>query len=312
MRIIRISPFKYGFAMFKCRIFFILMSLWITSVALSSNAKLAKDDSHYVFLDEVSVVLHGPENTSILCVSDDGRPGIDGQPRKLSQCIHEDLMYQDALRMGIPMDQEIIEERLHATLRGFGLKPGDETEIFAREGYTYEEGMNRFRQMYGVNAVTELKIAANLIIPEADVVKYYEENPLVIEESFFLQTGLLKEGDFADKISSKDFSSYVDSAIKDGSIVSLANWSNSFWLKKSEINESLAELMSSMEVGEVVKVEVPSGVQLYKLNDYQKNSVVPLAERYKDIAETLRRPLFVERLEEYKRELLSEATIIYR
>lgn len=282
-------------------------------LSLFTVACFGKEQKNIVLLDEVKVIVHGPEAKTIFCASDEGRHGIDGRPKNIQNCIIEELIFQDAKKMKIPLEPEIVEEHLRRTMISFGLKPGDEDKIFAQEGFTPLEGRKEFEKIFAVQSMLDFKVKSDLVITEEQVIKYWEENPIVIEERFCIQTAFVsaaqknKEGI---KEGSQELEKRIDDLIKTGKSKLSITWSDAFWIKKSELAQDL-EMITTMQKGEVIKIAQNQGYQLYKLVDYEPEKLVPLHERYREIVETLKRPMFEQKMKNYHQELLKGATIIY-
>lgn len=272
-----------------------------------------KEQSNLILLDEVKVLVHGPEAKTIFCSSDEGRHGIDGRPKDIQNCIVEELIFQDAKRMKIPLEPEIIQEHLNRTIRAFGLKPGDEDKVFAQEGYTRAEGLKEFEKIYAVQAMLDFKVKSDLVVTEEQVIKYWEENPIVIEERFCIQTAFVsaqQKSEEGIKEGSQELEKRIDDLIKTGQSKLVINWSDSFWIKGSEVAQDL-EMITTMKKGQIIKIARNQGYQLYKLVDYEPEKLVPLHERYREIVDTLKHPMFDKKMKKYHQELLKGATVIY-
>ncbi|MEX0939917.1 MAG: hypothetical protein WDZ41_00990 [Candidatus Babeliales bacterium] len=292
---------------------FLVHSLVICSIKSDKETVLPtlvveKIPSDCILLDEIIAVAHGPERSQIFCKSDQERRGIDSRQRTLGDLIGDELIYQDALKFKLPIDDTIVKDHLRRTLQAFGLKPGDEQSIFAQEGYSYDEGFNQFRIMYGVNTMIDQRVRSALLVPEDDVIAYYNENPVIKEPVYFLQTAFLSlEREKGKKM--KGLEKDIERFIKTGKGVDVM-WSDPYWLKESEIAEGL-DFITQMQENTIEKQRVAGGYQLYQLKQKKPQRAVPLKKRYKQIVETLRKPKFVKNLEKYKKSLFDAATIIY-
>ncbi|MGB8467527.1 MAG: hypothetical protein WCE21_00840 [Candidatus Babeliales bacterium] len=259
-----------------------------------------------LLVNRVAAVVHGPERSRIFTQLEYKRRGIDGRMRKLDDLISEELIFQDALRVKMPIDDTVVKAHLRRVLQGFGLKPGDEETIFAQEGYTYAEGFEQFRLMYAVNAMTEHQIMQNLLITEDEVVAYYNAHPIVKEPAFLLETASMP---FIDTTEREELKRQVTAYVEGGDRLSV-EWSAGYWVKKSELVADLATL-PSLDIGDILTVDGPRTLYLYRLLNKKAERCVPLAKRYKKIAEILRKPKFEQLLSEYRTKLLDGATIVY-
>jgi hypothetical protein len=296
----------------------IVSSLFIANVLVSSTLVCREIDfptaqdrrvsSPRIHLDGITTLIHGPERSHIICKSDQKRRGIDSRPRDLAGLIGDELIYQDALKMRIPIDDAVVKDHLRRTLQMFNLKPGQEELIFAQEGYTYEEGFEQFRVMYAVNGMIEHRVKSNVLITEDDVLTYYNANPIVKEPAYLVHTALLPVQK-TKGIKREQLELSIDRYIQTGQGLDIT-WSDPYWLKESEIAQEL-QFITGMELGQVRKYSIANGFQLYKVSTKKIERTVPLNKRYKHIVDVLRKPKYEERLAFYKKNLLDQATIIY-
>jgi hypothetical protein len=261
-----------------------------------------------ILIDEVIALVHGPERSQIFCRSDLERRGIDSRFRNLQDLVSDELIFQDALRFKVPIDDTVVKEHLNRTIRSFGLKPGEEETVFAQEGYSYQEGFDQFRTMYGVNIMIDHRIRSGLLVPEEEVIAFYTANPMIKEPTFHLQTAFLpldKKNGMKEKGLQKD----IERFIKTGKGLDIV-WSDPSWLKESDIAKEL-DFITAMNPGDVEKIKMNNGFQLWRLNSKKPRREVPLKKRYRSIVNSLQKPLFEKRLSSYKKSLLDEATVIY-
>jgi hypothetical protein len=261
-----------------------------------------------ILVNEVAAVVHGPERSAVFSTLSYKRHGIDGRQRSLTDLIVDELIYQDALRIKMPVDDAVVKAHLRKVLQSFGLKPGDEESIFAQEGYSYDEGFEEFRTMYAVNAMIEHQVVQNIFVSDEEVVAYYNAHPIVKEPAVLLQTAAIpfKTASEEDKAKAME---RAQRFIKTGVDTQLA-WSSGHWVKKSELAPQLHVFLTK-EVGFVLPVESSQELFLYRLLNKKEERVVPLAKRYKKITEILRRPKYEEMVADYKKRLINNATVIY-
>ena len=55
-------------------------------------------------VNKVAAIVHGPKRTHIFTELDYKRRGIDGRTRSLTDLITDELIYQDALRVKMPIE----------------------------------------------------------------------------------------------------------------------------------------------------------------------------------------------------------------
>jgi hypothetical protein len=259
-------------------------------------------------LDTIKVVVFGEERTDIITHSDLVRPSLDGSNRSLEDHVLESLVFQDAVRFKIMPTPESIEKHLMAVQRENNLSLEDLQAIFRNAGYTYEEGKEKFGIISAVGQMLDFKIRSRLIVPEKDVVAYYEANPEYTPETYQLVRAFVNCGEDQEVDALR---AEVEQLIDTGSSSLEIQWSESFWIKSDDLAEN-RQFVRTMQVGGIaIAQEFDEGLELIKVMDHQEKGLVPLEKRYGEIAEILRRPKYEELFGQYKKELFDGAAIIY-
>jgi peptidyl-prolyl cis-trans isomerase SurA len=263
------------------------------------------DDSYVV--DEILVIIYGPERTRVITAIEVERLSIDGRKRTLDDLIIEELIYQEALKFKIPIDESIIDRYISNIRKQYNLSLDDVKQIFKQSGYTFEEGCQQLRVMYATNAIIENIITSRLHVSREDVLAYYEKHPVVQEAKYQLQMTLIP---FDRSKSRYEHKQEMVEKVKEGKIDTFV-WYDPFWLKESEIAQHM-NFITAMKQGDIsIPIEVGHGFELYRLTEQIPQSVVPLENRYKEIENILRQPQFQKKFEEYKKSLYDFATIVY-
>lgn len=257
-------------------------------------------------LDRIEAVIFGSEVTDLVTLSDIQRVGFDGKFHTKDDVITERLMFQDALKYRITMDEKAVDEYMLKVAKNMGGTIDDIKDMFLQSGYTYEEGRRQFAIMYANSQLIDHKIRSRLVVPERLVVEYYEAHPVITQASYMLERAFVPATPQAlDEVRKK-----IDTFVKTGKGLVVT------WYALPEISqEDLADdkkFIMQLKGGEVsTPLEVKGGFELFRLKSKKSAHVVPIEERYRDIVELLRRPKFEEMLTDYKKELLGAASILY-
>lgn len=263
------------------------------------------DDSYVV--DEILVIIYGPERTRVITKVEVERLSIDGRKRTLDDLIMEELIYQEALKFKIPIDESVIDRYISNIRKQYNLSLDDVKQIFRQSGYTYEEGREQLRVMYATNAIIENIITSRLHVSREDVLAYFEKHPVVQEATYQLQMTLVPFDRSKTRYEQKQ---EIAEKVKEGKIDALV-WYDPFWLKESEIAQHMS-FIKNMKPGDIsIPIEIPHGFELYRLKELVPQSVIPLENRYKEIENILRQPQFLKKFDEYKKSLYDFATIVY-
>lgn len=277
------------------------------AVGLKTDVPSAKEVNAQL-VDEIAVIIYGTERKTVISKSELERLSIDGRKRNIDDLIIEELMYQDALRYKIPVDEEVVDKYIFSIQKQHGITLNDVKEIFRSSGYTYEEGRDQLRMMYAVNSMLEVKINSRLFVSKKEVEAYYNEHPEYDEARFQFQTVLLPYSYSTPRDKQR---ASIMQAVNAGKLSKQYSWSDPFWLNASEIAEDRQFLTLLPEGGCSEPQEVGGGFELFKLLKKEDEHLTPLARRYRMIVEELRQPKFQQKLEEYRLDLLKNATVVY-
>jgi peptidyl-prolyl cis-trans isomerase SurA len=259
-------------------------------------------------IDTIKVMIFGPEGTDIITKSDIERPGLDGKPRSLDDIIMERAMYQKAGTLHMHPDQEAIDKQLANVMRENKLTPEQMDQIFISSGYTPEEGRRQFGIMIAVNSLISFKITSRLIVPDKDVLAYYQANPEVVEAEYQLQRTVVPFSAVQDKQAQKK---RIEALARSGKLSAEVTWSPAFWIADSELADDLRPLVQH-NAGHIGQPrETSDGFEVYQLVNKKSEQLRSLQERYRDIVNILRQPKLEEMMEDFKKELLAEVTIVY-
>jgi len=262
-----------------------------------------------VTIDAIVAIIYGDEETYTITKSDLDRPGIDGRYRSLDDRIMEALLYGEAKKYKMLPTNEAVEKHLQAVQQEHNLTKEELYNIFRAAGYTPGEGKEQFAHLSAISSLMDFKIRSRLIVPEKDIVAYYDENPVWEDPSYQLQRAIVP---IPKKKDAKEFEKELEQFIKIGMGGSIRiRWDDLFWIKQDDIAEVWSFIMD-MKIDEIRFVQaVSEGLELVKLTEKREKCIKSLEERYREIADILRRPKYEELLAKYKNSLLEVASIVY-
>merc|ERR1712146_310880 len=99
-----------------------------------------------------------------------------------------ELVFQDALRHKITIDEEIIDKYLANIQRQNKFTAEQMQGIYESAGITERDARQQLKIMYANNMMIDHKITSRLIIPEKEVVAFYEDNPIVKPAKYYIST----------------------------------------------------------------------------------------------------------------------------
>ncbi len=264
--------------------------------------------SSLYLIDTITAVVFGAEDTSIITKSDINRPALDGAIRSLDDIIFEKLVFQDAKKYKMLPDEDAIDKHLKAVQRENNLSFDQLKDIFKSAGYSYDEGREQFGIMSAVSSVLDFKIRSRLIVPEKDIIAYCNAHPEIEEASYQLQRTVIP---FAVTQNKEEQKKEIIAGTKNGNEPAGLEWSPAFWINRSDIADN-KKFIVALKIHELSEPnELKEGFELFKKIDEKEERTRSLEERYRDIADILRRPKYEELFANYKKEMFDIASILY-
>lgn len=259
-------------------------------------------------INRILVSICTEEDNAIITQLDLERPTLQGEKRTLEDMIFEKLVFLDAKVHKVLPDEAAVDRHLQTVQRENNLTLDQLKGIFRAAGYSYEEGREQFAIMSTVSSMLDYKIRSRLIVPERDVVAYYNENPEMEEARYYIETTTVSsDSNLSMQELKKKLSAYAKGQTGFPGIV----WSKPFWINVSDLAED-KQFVTKLKRGQISQpIEVHDGFELYRLKDAEKERPKSLDDRYKEISNMLRRPRYEQLLAEYKKELFDNASIIY-
>jgi hypothetical protein len=262
-------------------------------------------DKNLYVIDRVEAVVYGPEVSEAVMRSDMEHT-LDGRPRTLEEVIFDRLMVQDALKMRMPAEDKDIDNYIEKFAKSMGGTPDDIYKLFEEAGFSLEEGRRRFGEMRLMRQVQDYKVMSKVFVSEKEVKAYYEEHPELKPALYIIEHAFIPAP--ADKV--EQVRQYIDEYKKTGKKLKV------HWRELPEVMEAdLAEdkrFLTQLELGQITEpIAREGGFELYRLKSKKAEVVVPLQDRYREIAETLRKPKFEQNIMAYRKDLFDNASIVY-
>ncbi len=259
-------------------------------------------------VDGINTIIYGESDTILITESEALRPGLDGQPKTVDDTIFENLVYLDAKRMGAAPTDEDIRRHWEEVKKQNGLSEADMQRVAAQSGYTVQEAKAQLGKMSGINQMFDFKVRSGLFVSQRDVETYYHAHPETKPAEYCIVRAVVPFSDLEPKQETKE---RLDTFVRTGRGAVRIAWSEPFWLQHDQIAED-KRFIYDMKLGQLSKpVELPQGLEIFKLVDKKPERLVPLKERYDEIANFLKRPKYQELLNTYKTELYDKATIVH-
>jgi len=291
----------------------ILLIVGLTGSLCAKKIELQDLPKDLITFDQVKAVIHGVNGTTIVTESATKRAGLDGAIQTLDGLVFEGLVLQEAegkyKKVGVVPDDEAVEKHLDKVKKDNNLSEDDLTRIFKESGYAnYAEGFQKFKDMVTANSMLSFQ-AGKITVPERDVAAYCEAHPQMEEANFFIERGTVPAGEFKN---TKELNNALKAARDNKKELDGVTWTSPFWLKKSDTAEEKAFIFDLKE-GQHSSAHPleDGGFEIYKVLQIKPERLRSIQERYHEVADILRRPLQKNFLDEYKKHLFENASVIY-
>lgn len=283
--------------------------LFILLFSLTLSCKVDELPADTFLIDTIQAVVFASEGTEIITMSDVERPNLSGSPHTCDDIIFERLVFLDAKKHRIMPDEDALDAYLAAIQREHNLSPDELDDIFISAGYTgRDEGRKQLQIMQTIDAMLGFKIRSNLIVPRREVEKYYNVHPEIVEALYVLERAFIPFS--STKSKEQQRKELVCFAAQTGKGINGVQWSDHFTIQHSDIAAGKSFIFS-MQVGNISQPEeIDGGFELFRLKEKNEERLLTLDERYRDIADILRRPRYEELVEEYKKKLFEGASVV--
>ena len=97
---------------------------------------------------------------------------------------------------------------------------------------------------------------------------------------------------------------------RDQGLVSI-KWQEPFWVNESDMADN-KKFITAMKVGDTsMPQQAADGFEVFQLKDKREATMRSLQDRYREISDVLRKPKYEQLLNEYKKQLFDNASIVY-
>lgn len=278
------------------------------TVPVKTVTAVYKPAKKMIFVDGIKAVFRGPEGTDLIMASELERPRLDGSKLTLEDAINDAAYGQEARKYKLWPSPEDVDKQLRMLAESNHKTPKEFEDLMLTLGYTPTEGRNAFAQINGINSLINFKITGSLVVPEADVIAYYNDHPEQEPTAYQLEYFLMP---FAKTQTKEEQLSYLEAAVQKNDPKKIFKWNSPFWINENEIAADKQYILD-LEVGHMSEPhESLYGFEVFRLVSKRPGRVKTLEERYNDIANLLRKPKYGQLLADFQKKLLDNASIIY-
>ena len=254
-------------------------------------------------INEVSVIVDGPERRFYITRRELETPGFDGKVPSIDEITDEELTYQDALKHKIPIT-EFAQKHIQGIKSQHKLSDEAFDKICEDVGLDRQAALEKFEKMGATNTMIEHKIMSRIYLPEHEIKEYYEAHPKVKSAKYQLQVAYIPfDTSQPLEAQKQDLEQRVKTNPES------IRWGEPFWLKENDIADE-KKYITQLSRGECAPAQlVDGGFEVLRLVNKKEARVIPLEKRYREILHTLRMPKLQHMIDEYKKELRTFSSI---
>lgn len=260
-----------------------------------------------IFLDGIKAVFRGSDGTDLVLASELQRPKLDGSPANLDDILQTLALAQEAKKYRMfPLPEEV--EKQYEMIAQSNRKTVKELdEMVSAAGFTPDEARKEFAQINAVSSLINFKITGNLIVPESEVIAYYNENPVIEPAAFYIEHVMVP---FLKSIPKEQQREQLVSLANSGDPKNILSWEEPFWINETDLAVN-KKFIAELEAGQV-SLPQPAfgGFEMFRMANKKEERTKSLDDRYAEIVNVLRKPKYTELLTKFQKDLLESASII--
>jgi len=252
-------------------------------------------------IDKIIVLVNG---TRIL-KSDLDKPRIsrDGGKYNLDELIEEEILIQRAIdRHMLPTEADVERQVVAFKLQnGLGdLSASDFEEELKKFGFTLKEYKFQIGRLIASENIKRMEVTDKIVITSQEVESYYNNNPEVMPEEYYLKMIPVQNQNNADKEANIDKNNLnISDAVDLG------------WIKKEDLDPKF-EFVLTMEKGQISEiVNVNDKNYVIEITDKKESRQKSLDERYSGIEKLLTQKKQAKLIKKFEIDLKKNSTIIY-
>ena len=254
-----------------------------------------------------AVVRASAKGADLILESELNRPKLDGTRNTLDGAITNSLMRQKAehdYNMAAAPEETEKQYEMIASNNGKTKKQLD--EMVMQAGFTPAEARKEFAQINTVNSLLGYKMGS-MVVPESEVVAYYEENPEYEPAAYQIQMALVP---FSTTQTRDEQLAQLQALANAQDPRGVLHWADAFWVNEDDLAAD-KKFITQLSPGQIsLPKELFNGFQMIRLVAKRAKRLKTLDERYGQIVNLLRQPKYNELMGTFQKELMDNASII--
>ncbi len=254
----------------------------------------------------------------------------DARRKLLSQLIEDRLVYQEAKKLNIEVDEPDIERRIEKFKSRFK-NTQEMEELLKHQGMSLNFIRDRFRRQAMIERLQDQEVRAKVVVSPVEIESYYNEHPdeFSQSDSIKLRTITLKKNDEAKEKGIKDEeawrkieaihkkvlggASFADLAKQDSEDSHALEGGLAGWIEKGDMIPEIDQVIFSQKPGTISEmIETQMGYHLFWVEEKKPGHRRTLEEVRDEIHTRLYREKSETRFDEWLKELKQTAYISIR
>ncbi len=261
-----------------------------------------------VFVDGIKAVIRGSEGTDLIMASELQRFKLDGTPNDLEEMITNYALFNEAKKYRLMPTTEEIDKQWMMMAQSNRKTPKELDTMVMSAGFLPQEARNEFAQMNAINSLVSFKVTGNLIVPESDVIAYYDQHPELEPASFYVEYAFMP---FTFTKTKDEQLMQWQSVARKKDPQHMLKWQDPFWITENELALD-KRFITQLGIGEISQpVQTSQGFEFFRLASKKEERLKPLDERYGQIVNILRKPKFTELMESFQKGARDSVSVIY-
>lgn len=281
--------------------------LFLMASTLDANTKIAAKKP-LIFIDGIKAVVRGSEGTDLIMASELQRLKLDGTPNNLEEMVTNYALFNEAKKYRLMPTPEEIDKQWMMMAQSNRKTPKELDTMVMAAGFLPQEARNEFAQMNAINSLVSFKVTGNLIVPESDVIAYYDQHPELEAASFYVEYAFMP---FTFTKSKDEQLAQWQSIARKKDPQHMLKWQEPFWITENELALD-KKFITQLAIGEISQpIQTPQGFEFFRLASVKEERLKPLDERYGQIVNVLRKPKFIELMETFQKGVRDSVSVIY-
>lgn len=227
---------------------------------------------------------------------------LEGKSKTPEEIIFDYIAYDKAVNeYHMPPSTKEAEQHIENLKNQYGLSHKDIEKLFRESGLTYEEGLEQLVMFYTIRSFLSGWITSKVVVTEEEIKHYYDAHPEVVPTSYKIEKSFISK----DSITEQAVTSLNKYGVGQDNIV----WQPAYWIAEEDLVES-KKFITKMHEGVVRVIDAQNEWEVIRLVKKIEGHVKPLSQRYREIVEKLQYEKFEEKLQQFKKEILSEYDVI--